>query len=343
MTRRDSQNFQSPCMHKTQQFFVRTSNINFFDEKVVELRLALKAGDIARVGELWSQLEDIKLLRLLSRELRGFSERAAQLCFRDNSGPWDADERKVIEGIAIAAACEGAVNALTTCMIRHIKRGNSQAALHLYRRFLAHSSYQTASEPLPSSTQEDIEDANGLALNFLGNQLSHQPNFSLVLAAIAAYTLEDSFEGVLKIMLENPVRINQSAQKEFMASFNDFLFRAKVQTLITNLSSNQDLSQNQNLYRAIIKGLNDPELYLARSIGQGKGRERKSDILHGIICWYGHPRAAEEQMSVMMWGDASKTGGTKLGFEFVSLEKAPEVVYKRQGLKVAKLSMTAFV
>jgi hypothetical protein len=46
---------------------------------------------------------------------------------------------------------------------------------------------------------------------------------------------------------------------------------------------------------------------------------------------------------VMTWGDASKTGVVKLRPESVSLEKAPEVVYKRQGLKAAKLSMTAFV
>jgi pentatricopeptide repeat protein len=271
---------------------VSDPDINFFDEKVVELRRALKAGDIARVGELWSQLEDRKLLRLLGPELRVFSERATQLCFTDNSEPWVADEGKIIEGMAIAAACEGAVNALKTCMITHIKRGDSQAALSLYRRFLVHSSNQTASEPLPSSTQEDIEDVNGLALNFLGDQPSHQPNFSLVLAAIAAHALEDSFEGALKIMLDNPVRINQFIQKEFLASFDNFSFRAKVQsyihrldiarlisrhhslsTHIANLSSNQDLSQIQVLYQAIIKGLNDPEPYLAARDSQ-KSRQR---------------------------------------------------------------------
>ncbi|KAG1808561.1 hypothetical protein EV424DRAFT_1273287, partial [Suillus variegatus] len=46
--------------------------------------------------------------------------------------------------------------------------------------------------------------------------------------------------------------------------------------------------------------------------------------------------------NVMTWGDPSKTGVTNLRPESVVLEKAPEVVYKRQGLKAAKLSMTAF-
>jgi hypothetical protein len=46
---------------------------------------------------------------------------------------------------------------------------------------------------------------------------------------------------------------------------------------------------------------------------------------------------------VMTWGDANKTGAVRLRPESVSLEKAPEVVYKRQGLKAAKLTMTAFV
>ncbi|KAG1825821.1 uncharacterized protein BJ212DRAFT_1316363 [Suillus subaureus] len=307
---------------------VSDPDINFFDEKVVELRLALKAGDIARVGELWSQLEDRKLLRLLGRELRGFSERAAKLCFTDNSEPWDEDEKKVIEDIAIAAACEGAVNALTTCMIRHIKRGDSQAALHLYRRFLVHSSNQTVSEPLPSSTQENVEDANGLALNFLGDQLSYQPNFSLVLAAIAAYALENSFEGALKIMLDNPVRINQSVQKEFMASFDDFSFRAKVQsyvhrvdiarlisrhhslsTHIANLSSNQDLSQIQNLYRAIIEGLNDPEPYLAVRDSQ---KSSQRPVVIQEINWAafltGFLRCHRRDLAENLWNDMLKYG-----------------------------------
>lgn len=307
---------------------VSDPDINFFDEKVVELRLALKAGDIARVGELWSQLEDRKLLRLLGPELRGFSERAAQLCFMGNSEPWDADERKVIEGIAIAAAFEGAVNALTTCMIALIKRGDSQAAIHLYRRFLVHSSNQTVSEPLPSPTQEDVEDKNGLALNFLGDQLSHQPNFSLVLAAIAAHALEDSFEGALKIMLDNPVRINQSAQKEFTASFDDISFRTKVQsyvrradiarlisrhhslsTHITNLSRDQDLSQIQNLYRAIIDGLNGPEPYLAARDSQ---KSNQRPVVVQEIVWAafltGFLRCHRRDLAENLWNDMLKCG-----------------------------------
>ncbi|KAG2154730.1 hypothetical protein DEU56DRAFT_770043 [Suillus clintonianus] len=307
---------------------VSDPDINFFDEKVVQLRLALKAGDIARVGELWLQLEDRKLLRLLGRELRGFSERAARLCITDNTEPWDANERKVIEGIAIAAACEGAVNALTTCMITHIKRGDSQAVLDLYRRFLMHFSNRTASEPLPSSTREDFEDANGLALNIIGDQPSHLPNFSLVLAAIVAHALEDSFEGALKIMLDNPVRINQAAQKEFMASFNDVSFRRKVQsyvdrldiarlvsrhhslsTHIANLASNQDLTQLHKLYRAIIDGLHGPESYLAARDSQ---KSSQRPVVVQEITWAafltGFLQCHRRDLAENLWNDILKNG-----------------------------------
>ncbi|KAG2369434.1 hypothetical protein BDR07DRAFT_1388594 [Suillus spraguei] len=303
---------------------VSDPDISFFDEKVVELRLALKAGDIARVGELWSQLEDRKLLRLLGPELRGFSERAALLYSKDNS---NADERKVIEGIAITAACEGAVNALTTCMITHIKRGDSQAALHLYRYFLVCSSNQITSEPLPSS-QEGVEDANGLALDFQGDQLSNQPNSPLVLAAIAAHALEDSFEGALKTMLDNPVRISQPTQKEFTASFDDFSFRTKVQSYvwrlgiarlvsrhhslnihITNLSNSQDLSQVQKLYRAIIDGLDGSEPYLAAHDSQ-KSSQRPI-VIHEIN-WAafltGFLRCHRRDLAENLWNDMLKYG-----------------------------------
>ncbi|KAG1749882.1 uncharacterized protein EDB91DRAFT_1110194 [Suillus paluster] len=307
---------------------VSDPDINFFDEKVVELRLSLKAGDIARVGELWSQLEDRKLLRLLGRELRGFSERAARLCPTDSTEAWDADGRSVIEDIAVAAACEGAVNALTACMITHIKRGDSQAALDLYRRFLAHSSNQSASEPLPSTLGEDVDDANGLALNILGDQLSHQPSFSLVLAAIAAHALEDSFEGALKIMLENPVRVNQSTQKEFMASFDDISFREKVQsyvrrldiarlisrhhslsTHITNLAGNQDLSRIEKLYRAIIDGLYGSEPYLAAHDSQ---KSSQKPVVVQEINWAafltGFLRCHRRDLAEKLWHDMVKHG-----------------------------------
>lgn len=44
----------------------------------------------------------------------------------------------------------------------------------------------------------------------------------------------------------------------------------------------------------------------------------------------------------MVWGDSTKTGATKFRPDSVTLEKAPEVVGKRQGLKAAKISMQAF-
>ncbi|OAX44177.1 hypothetical protein K503DRAFT_497578 [Rhizopogon vinicolor AM-OR11-026] len=307
---------------------VSDPDINFFGEKVVELRLALKAGDVARVGELWSQLEDRKLLRLLGRELRGLAERAAHLCPTDNTEPWDPNERRVIEGMAIAAAYVGAANALTACMIKHIKRGDSQAALDLYRRFLVHSSNQTASEPLPSTLGEDVEDANGLALNILGDQLSYQPNFSLVLAAIAAHALKDSFEGALTIILENPVRINQSAQKEFLSSFNDILYREKVLSYvrrldiarlvsrhhslgihITNLADNQDLPQIEKLYRDILNGLHGPEPYLAAHDSQ---KSSQRPVVVQEINWAafltGFLQCHRRDLAENLWNDMLKCG-----------------------------------
>lgn len=309
---------------------VSDPDIHFFDEKVVELRLALKARDLARVGELWLQLDDRKLLRLLGRELRGFSEHAADLCPTDHTGPWDPDERGVIEGMAIAAACAGAVHALTTCMVTHIKRGDSQAALDLYRRSLVHSNNQIASETLSSTVGdgEDVEDANGIALNILGDQSSHQPSFSVVLAAIAANALEDSFEGALTIMLENPVRIVQSAQKEFLASFHDVSFREKVQSYIlridvarlvsrhrslsihiTNLADNQDLPRIEKLYRTILDGLHGSQPYLAAHDSQ---KSSQRPVVVQEINWAafltGFLQCHRRDLAESLWNDMVKCG-----------------------------------
>ncbi|KAJ8591504.1 hypothetical protein M405DRAFT_107413 [Rhizopogon salebrosus TDB-379] len=307
---------------------VSDPDINFFDEKVVELRLALKAGDVARVGDLWSQLEDRKLLRLLGRELRGFSDRAADLCPADNTEPWDPDERRVIEGMAITAAYVGADNALTTCMVTHMKRGDSQAALDLYRRFLVHSSDQTASEPLLSTPEEGDESANGLALNILGDESPQQLSFSLVLAAIAAHALEDSFEGALNIMLENPVRINQFSQKEFLASFDDVVFREKVQSYvlrldvarlvsrhhslgihITNLADNQDLPRIEKLYQAVIDGLHGPDPYLVTHDSQ---KSSQRPVVVQEINWAafltGFLQCHRRDLAEILWNDMLKCG-----------------------------------
>lgn len=51
------------------------------------------------------------------------------------------------------------------------------------------------------------------------------------------------------------------------------------------------------------------------------------------------PKGDKGVSNAMVWGDPSKTGATKLRPESVTLQRAPEVVGKRQGLKAAKILM----
>ncbi|KAJ8589702.1 hypothetical protein M405DRAFT_817587 [Rhizopogon salebrosus TDB-379] len=75
-----------------------------------------------------------------------------------------------------------------------------------------------------------------------------------------------------------------------------------------------------------VKGEKGRPIYLVASYA-GMGtvvRQKKQGVTHAMV-----------------WGDATKTGVTKFRPDSVILERAPEVVGKRQGLKAAKISVDA--
>jgi len=81
-----------------------------------------------------------------------------------------------------------------------------------------------------------------------------------------------------------------------------------------------------------------------RLVEEVKGE--KGRPLYYVASYAGMGTVVQQQKKglahAMSWGDARKTGATKLRPDSVTLERAPEVVGKRQGLKAAKIMMQTF-
>ncbi|KAH7928515.1 hypothetical protein BV22DRAFT_200724 [Leucogyrophana mollusca] len=258
-------------------------DISFFNETVVKLRQALKLGDVRRTRKYWTQLEERKLLRLLGPQLHGYSKLAAALCPRSPGKPWEDEERKAIEEIALVAAAGDAVDALKACMVTHINRRDSAAALDLYQRFLLLSgSKQSWQDDLAQPTGDGVG-SGGLALNLSTDSHSRSPlKVTILLAAITAHAVQDSFENALETFLSSPTRISQFTMKDFLRSIDDKSLCEKVEEYvrrldtarlisqplflsrhISKLTDNEDVPRLEKLYHAIVIGMSGSDPFLA--------------------------------------------------------------------------------
>ncbi|KAF9229166.1 hypothetical protein BS17DRAFT_771113 [Gyrodon lividus] len=258
-------------------------DILFFNQRVVELRRALSARDIHRVWKHWLQLHKRDLLGLFGPQLRGYSKSLAKLC-PQSSEAWDPGDRKVIEEIALHAAIGGAVDALVACMATHLRSGDSKVALDLYARFLQVSEGKPLSTLTPTS--EEDADVDELVTDLPADshpRPSVHPN--ILLAAIAAHALDNSFPAALRTYLQLPTRFPQRLVKEFLSTLHDKSLNTKLEDYVRRLhvaryvseprfitartsafAASRDSQGLEKLYRSLIDGISGAEPYIAASL-----------------------------------------------------------------------------
>ncbi|EIW86826.1 hypothetical protein CONPUDRAFT_115555 [Coniophora puteana RWD-64-598 SS2] len=253
-----------------------TADINFFNESVVKIRVALTSGrDIRKVATYWSELRCKKLLRLLGRQIRDFSKLAAKLCPDLRPGQaWDEGERAIIEEIAIDAATYGAFEALKSSLLTHVRAQNPQAAHDLYRRFLGAKRIADSSLLVKTPSNETREQSTDLVLNLVPSSTSSPDQGSILLVVTAAHAQTNSFLEALRIFLQSPAHLTDFWISEVTSSLRNAelakrvrdyakrlntarmlveprLMTAKISTAIDN----QDLKLLQQLYRSTLDGL----------------------------------------------------------------------------------------
>lgn len=268
---------------------VPDENIDVFNTTAVKLRDALKAGNIAKASEHWSSLEEKGLLHILGlSHMEGYSTLITSLSPINNPGThWDETQEVAAERIALGAATVGkATGALSTCMLYHLTLKKPDAALELYRKYVEQLSEENEDlkNSAPSNAEQDSQDSLGLSMH--DNPVGYSPGRSTVLLmAVAAHAMTESFTDALRTYLQTTVRISQNALQEKSSIFSfdqalktrvtEYVRRletarmlahpAALRAHIENLVNAHAVERIKKHYQVIVEGMTDPGAYIAIS------------------------------------------------------------------------------
>lgn len=261
---------------------VPDADILVFNQRLVQLRQALSARDTRRVWEHWARLRDKGLLPLFGPQLRRYSELLATLCPQTTQS-WDPHDRRVVEEIAFYAATKGAPDALVAYMAAHLRSGDRTATLNLYARFLR----AVEEKPLSSGNigSDEDYDVDELVIDSPTHSQPHslQPP-SILLAAVVAHAMGDSFHDALRTYLQFPAPISPRLVTEFLSTFPSKSLISKVEEYVRKLriaryvseprfitaraaafAATRDAQGLKKFYLSIIDGICGSEPYIAPS------------------------------------------------------------------------------
>lgn len=344
---------------------VPDADVTFFNECVLRLRHALRDRDVERVWTYWSQLEERKLLKLLGPQLRGYSERLANLCptSLDVGG---LEKLKTVTTMALYAAGRGAVDALVACMSTHLRAGNSYAALGLYDSYLCEIR-DSRENFLPSDTisspEREGEDFVEL-LDELSSDASRPivVHSSVLVAAITAHALNNAFHAALHAFLQYPRQIPRQLVKDFLSQFPDVSFRTKVESYVHRLNTARCLSSPRLLtlqttlltrrlddaglerfYNTVIEGLGGAEAYIAVHLGEiTESKPVALDEIHWAAFLTAFLKCNRRDLGTSLWNDMLKFGTKPTAISWTALLdgydniKAPEDAEKAWHIMIAQ-------
>lgn len=258
--------------------------INIFNTALSKIRHAIARDDGQQVMKHWRHLEQNKLLHFLTTNqlhaISGLLTKSFHGVDKDDSST------KVIEDVALLAAASRSTDALNTCMLVYLERGDAGATIQLYRRFIkALGDKEVWDEPGQAGHREQSP-RTALASDGTprSRQFSHIPGrVNLLLAVTAAHALQDSFEDALRTCLGTVVRFHSATTKAFMKNFlhspefqhklDLYVHRLDIARLVArppslskqvmNLSGAPTTKPLEKLYQGIIDGLSGPDPYLA--------------------------------------------------------------------------------
>lgn len=261
------------------------SHTDAFNNTLVKIRQALEDDDVLALIQHWQYLKQKKLLHLL-RSLYPISALLAKYFTPESDTQWDVSQRNIAEEIALHAASRHSTCALNACMLFNLKKGNPQAVIRLYTRFMELLGKNEVWDESQADEEKILPDTATLATDTksASRRISHHPErVKILLAVVTAHAMQDSFGAALQACLDTAIRFHDRATKQFLANFaNDPALKEKVGLYaerlpiacmvarppslskhITNISAGPDTRPLEELYKAIIDGLSGPDAYLA--------------------------------------------------------------------------------
>ncbi|KAJ7275157.1 hypothetical protein B0H12DRAFT_1085994 [Mycena haematopus] len=199
--------------------------IQLINKTIFNIKVGLEKRSVDLIRESWEELRRANHLHILTPKV---VEQICQLATsilpsRRSLKGWDSDRRLFVEEVALSAAAADSTDALNACLAAYLARGDSKAVLELYEKYRLFPKTRDASEGL------DLDRIDG------GDMVQSKTPFGrakILLAAVTACALDDSFQGALKLFLDTEIQIPGYCTEEFLRT----------------LSHNHDLYHKVKLY-----------------------------------------------------------------------------------------------
>ncbi|KAJ7103642.1 hypothetical protein B0H15DRAFT_813023 [Mycena belliarum] len=251
-------------------------HVQLVNKNIFNIKRGLDKHDVALIRESWRELKAASHLHILTREVVEQIARLATASLLPNNSStdeWDSDRQSFVEEVALAAASHS-TDALNASLVAYLNRGDSRAVLELYEKF------KRVAEDLPQSqtsylthTEDDIAVVAPTTIPGRAN---------LVLAVVAAYAMEDCFQGALQECINMDINFRRFPTEEISRTISfdhtlrktvyDFIHRIALAKSVArphsfskhihNLATNQS-TLLEDTYNSILEAITQPDAYIA--------------------------------------------------------------------------------
>ncbi|KAA1468278.1 hypothetical protein DENSPDRAFT_794096 [Dentipellis sp. KUC8613] len=281
-------NSTSPSRHTHASKIVQGDNdvAGKLSARVQTFRWALEQNDIPLVFEAWKALEDqFHLLGL--PVIDSLSRFVVSHCPLEPQKHWPHAE--MLERMALATAQMRSYDALRTCLLAHVKRGNPDGALSLYNMFLGpwlveHASKQKEAAEVDWDPDLDVN----LPEEGLVQERTPPRASEIVLLAVIAQAMKDDFNAAIHLAIEAPFTVDQAIIPDLLEALDlpaaiqpkasafiahtmtAQLFRKShdIAARINALSTQSSFKRLAELRQLLMEGLSDKYPWLASNPSQ---------------------------------------------------------------------------
>ncbi|KAJ6519709.1 hypothetical protein C8R45DRAFT_952448 [Mycena sanguinolenta] len=188
--------------------------IQLINKIIFNLKLGLEKQNVDLIRESWEELRRANHLHVLTpKVLEQIGQLATSILPSSASlREWDSNRRSFVEEVALAAAAADSTDALNACLAVYLNRGDSKGVLDLYEKYRLLPKTRDASE----GVDPDLLDPG---VEIVPSKV-HSGRVNLLLAAVTAHALDDSFQDALKLFLDTEIRIPAYCTEEFLRTLS---------------------------------------------------------------------------------------------------------------------------
>ncbi|CAA7259948.1 unnamed protein product [Cyclocybe aegerita] len=304
---------------------------NMFNTHLGQVDKALKTWDLPAVLQHWETFEvyrnslpDGEACRLPVQTLKElqkvFIRRFPLTC---NSEQWSDALMAKAEDFVVHAAKHDSAESLYMLLLHYIGRGDTDAILKLYDRYLQ-AIGTDATEP-----QEDIGTNETLALPDDEDPYLDGFRMPVVLCAMTAHIMNDSFQIAMETLMSSGVKIQKFRKQEFLKRLRDPALSRKVEKYINqatiarlvqrpsslskhilNIAHPTTVRSLERLYNDVVEGISGSDPYLAASASASSGGLVPMSEVGWTSFQTGFIKSERIDLAARMWDDLARLGVT---------------------------------